>query len=282
MPKFIPNNKGQKFPIELLTPEEMARLSKRMVTTNSGAKTRGPCAVRDAALMYVLDQTGMRISEALGKDKSATLPALPGLRVGNIEKSRTHLVVVSSAKTRKPRRLAIDASSNTPLGRWLTMRNTLHLPRSAPVFCLIQKGLVGNRMGDVQLRSKMKEKARQAGITKRVHPHGLRHGAAHRWATEGVSLPEISRRMGHGDIACTVRYLKGVMRNTVLIEVDEHGDEIEEESVQSIAGACASARLEEVLAKLMAGTISHESATVAMAIIERIHEAERDHGNTEG
>jgi integrase len=47
----------------------------------------------------------------------------------------------------------------------------------------------------------------QAGIEKRVHPHGLRHTHAAQIRAEGVDIGIISKQLGHRSIATTARYL---------------------------------------------------------------------------
>ena len=47
----------------------------------------------------------------------------------------------------------------------------------------------------------------QAGIEKRVHPHGLRHTHAAELRAEGVDIGIISKQVGHRSTATTARYL---------------------------------------------------------------------------
>lgn len=54
---------------------------------------------------------------------------------------------------------------------------------------------------DLRLRGK------KAGITKRVHPHLLRHTCASWWHAAGVSLRTIQELLGHKSITSTQRYL---------------------------------------------------------------------------
>ena len=53
----------------------------------------------------------------------------------------------------------------------------------------------------------LKTSARAAGITKRVHPHGLRHAHATELAAENVPINVISRQLGHSSSAITAKYL---------------------------------------------------------------------------
>ena len=46
-----------------------------------------------------------------------------------------------------------------------------------------------------------------AGIAKRVHPHGLRHTHAAQLRAEGVDIGIISKQLGHRSISTTAVYL---------------------------------------------------------------------------
>ena len=54
------------------------------------------------------------------------------------------------------------------------------------------------------------------GISKRVHPHGLRHTGAAEMAEEGVDIRVISRQLGHKNVAITHRYIDHLAPQAVL------------------------------------------------------------------
>jgi integrase/recombinase XerD len=50
--------------------------------------------------------------------------------------------------------------------------------------------------------------AREAGVTKQVSPHTLRHTHAHNLRLAGYSLEATSYRLGHADVKITTRYTR--------------------------------------------------------------------------
>jgi len=60
------------------------------------------------------------------------------------------------------------------------------------------------------LHNTLRDMARAAGCTGRVHPHRLRHSFATEMVRLGVSLPALMQMMGHRDIRMTLRYVEVV------------------------------------------------------------------------
>ncbi|MGQ0848742.1 MAG: tyrosine-type recombinase/integrase [Actinomycetota bacterium] len=58
--------------------------------------------------------------------------------------------------------------------------------------------------------------ARQAGIEKRVHPHGLRHTHAYELMMEGVEIAIIQRQLGHVSLATTAIHLNHIAPRQVI------------------------------------------------------------------
>ena len=87
----------------------------------------------------------------------------------------------------------------------------------APLFCT----RYGSRMQVSYLRTVLPRLAKQAGITKRVHPHGLRHTHAYELMMEGVEMPIIQRQLGHSSLATTDRYLNHIAPKQVIDRMRE-------------------------------------------------------------
>jgi site-specific recombinase XerD len=176
------HNKGQTLPPEPLTQAEVLALM-------DACSRRAPTGRRDRALICVLWRAQLRISEALALkpsdfDDHGTLRVLRG-------KGQKHRIAV------------LDGQACAELTTWLRARDKLGVNGHQTIFCTLQ----GGRMNPAQLREKLPRLARKAGITKRVHAHGLRHTGASELAAEGVDLITIQQQLGHSSASTTDRYL---------------------------------------------------------------------------
>ena len=186
-----PGNYGLTFPPEPLTRAEIERLLAHL--------GRGPCGHRNRALVVLLWRSGLRISEALGlytKDIDAAAGTVTILR-GKGRKG-----------VGKRRQVAVDAYAVAMLERWMAVRAELGLqaPGRTPVFCCVDVRTRGKAMYSSYVRDMLKHRALQAGIDKRVHPHGLRHTMAFELLMEGEPLGVIRDQLGHSNLATTLRY----------------------------------------------------------------------------
>ncbi|PZR70118.1 MAG: hypothetical protein DLM63_00235 [Solirubrobacterales bacterium] len=180
-----PLNFGKTYPPEPLTRGEIERLLRHL--------GRGPCGHRNRALVVLLWRSGLRISEAL-----ALYPKDIDREAGT--------VTVLRGKGSKRRQVAIDAYAVSMLERWLRERQALGLGGREPVFCTVDVRRRGKAMYSSYVRDMLKHRAAQAGIEKRVHPHGLRHTMAFELLMEGQPLGVIREQLGHSQLATTLRY----------------------------------------------------------------------------
>ncbi len=96
--------------------------------------------------------------------------------------------------------------------RWLDKRQAMGFNARQPVFCTLKGGPISApyvRMALVRL-------AKRAGITKRVHPHGLRHTLAFELANEGVATQVIQAQLGHASLTTTDRYIRHLAPQQVI------------------------------------------------------------------
>jgi len=197
MPK---TNKPQRRPGRAATLVEVRRL----IATCG----KGPAGIRNAAFISLCFGAGLRATEALS------------LMPRDIEK-RTDggiLVTVISGKGNKSRTVALVPECFGNVQRWLDHRRSLGITDRSPIICGIttsnrknvmggSRHTVGRPVSHESMRLTMGRLAEKAGITQRIHIHGLRHGLATSMAQAGVELRAISAQLGHASTSTTDRYL---------------------------------------------------------------------------
>jgi len=177
------HNKGKKLPPEPLSADEVKALME-------ACSRRAPTGKRDRALICLLWRGQLRISEALA------------LKPTNYDSAKGTIRVLVG-KGKKARVVIIDQQACDVLDGWLAERSKLGVSGHKPVFCTLK----GGKINPAQMREKIKRLATKAGITKRVHLHGLRHTGASELVEEGVALIDIQQQLGHSSVATTDRYL---------------------------------------------------------------------------
>jgi integrase len=184
----VQTNVGRKFPAEPLTTAEVEALL-------GAIHGQRPLAVRNRALLALLWRSGLRISEALS------------LRPSDIHDGRIN---VRQGKGRKQRCALYDDRAAGYLSAWLAVRAQLGATGRQPLFCSVGSGptrSVGQAIDPSYVRRLLPKLAANAGIDKRVHPHGLRHTHASELAAERLPLGAISAQLGHASIATTSLYV---------------------------------------------------------------------------
>jgi integrase/recombinase XerD len=183
-------------PIETLSRDEVDRLLK-------ACSRRAPSGLRDRALIALLFNAGLRIGEALALD-----PRDLDLDHGRLR--------VRRGKGDKSRTVGVPEGAVAILQQWLTARAKLGPRRSAPVFCQITEGKVGDPVAQANVRQMLRRRAARAGIDKRVHPHGFRHSHAAELASKRLPINVIQRQLGHSNAATTSRYIDHVAPEDVI------------------------------------------------------------------
>ena len=179
------HNAGMTFPPEPLSADEVSRLC--------AAMTQGALGDRNRAAIALMYRAGLRLAEAL---------ALHPSDVDGDAKT----VRVLKGKGGKFRVVGIDAEGLLHIERWLVRRRDHAIPKSAPLLCQLD----GTPWAPQAVRRVLTDAGKRAGITKRVHPHGLRHSHAVRLDEAGVRTSLISRQLGHSSLAVTSIYLDHV------------------------------------------------------------------------
>lgn len=192
---YEPANKGQTYPAEILTPDEVSALFR-------ACSGRAPTGIRNRALLTVLYRSGLRISEAL-----ALYPKDVDRAAGTLR--------VLHGKGNRARTVGMDAASFSAIERWLDRRKELGLKARSPLFCTLR----GQRIQTSYIRHLMKRLAEKAGIEKRVHAHGLRHTLAAELAQERKPMNVIQAQLGHESLATTSRYLAHIRPQQLIDEM---------------------------------------------------------------
>jgi integrase len=175
-----PRNKGQRYPADPPTVEEIVAVMRAAADGRHGCRLRG--------LIVVLWRAGLRIDEALALNES------------DLDHSRGALLVRRGKGGR-------DEWAWEHLQRWIDVR--LELP-VGPLFCVINGPTRGRPWSSAAARAELHRAVATAGVRRRFVPHQLRHAHAVEMAHEGVPLIVIQRQLGHSNLGITSIYLQGI------------------------------------------------------------------------
>jgi integrase/recombinase XerD len=151
-----------------------------------------PRGLRDRALIELLYATGMRVSELLS------------LRPADVNLEASYLTC--SGKGNKQRIVPIGDEAGDWVKRYLREgRPALLGKRSSPRLFVNAKG-GGPGLTRVGFWKILKSYARQAGLTKGLSPHMLRHSFATHLLERGADLRAIQMMLGHADLSTTQIY----------------------------------------------------------------------------
>jgi site-specific recombinase XerD len=177
-----------RFPVETLDVDECRRLLAACSNCSTG--------IRNRALIVILWRGGLRCAEALNLEERDIADAVVKIRNGKGGKART---------------VALDCEAAAIVSVWMERRARLGL--TGRVF----SSLKGTPLQSQYVRNLFKRLGRKAKISKRVHPHGLRHTFASGLADEKVDLRIVQRALGHSSLATTARYVDH-LRPTLIID----------------------------------------------------------------
>jgi site-specific recombinase XerD len=179
-------------PAEVLTGAEVHALL-------ATCSRRAPTGIRDRALITVMYRAGLRVEEVLD------------LKPSDIDPERGTIRILH-AKGDHDRTVSVDDGALAVVQVWLGARAALGVNGRQKLFCTLSGGPLSSN----QVRQMMKRRAAKAGITKRVHPHGLRHTHAAELVAEGVPVNVIQAQLGHVSLATTDIYLRHIAPSDVI------------------------------------------------------------------
>jgi site-specific recombinase XerD len=188
---LVPHN-----PTLQLVPPEREHKEPRFLTTQEYRALLRACAheTRDAAIIELVLQTGMRLSEVarLTVD-DVELPA----RI-NRDAANTGSVFIQG-KGRKSRTLPLNYKACRALKAWLTIRPDIDDPA---LFVTKFRGPMGART----IQNIVKKYLDEAGI-KNASVHTLRHTFATHHVAKGTDLRTVQETLGHADLKTTSIYV---------------------------------------------------------------------------
>jgi integrase/recombinase XerD len=158
----------------------------------------GLSSARDHALVSLLALNGLRVAEALGADIHA-LGLERGHRTLTVTRKGGKVVTMPLApRVARVLDLAIGERLEGPI--FVEGPTRLVMPASLSVGERLDRHAAGRIVGRV---------AREAGITKRVGPHTLRHAFITAAFDAGVPLRDVQEAASHADPRTTMRYDRG-------------------------------------------------------------------------
>ena len=182
-----------------LSPAETERLI-------AAAAGTAPRALRDCALVELLYGAGLRVSEAVGLEKTAV--------------DLDDRIVRVLGKGDKERLVPLGRPAAESVRRYLALGRP-HLDRRyRPELFLNARGGPLTRAGAFLILRRLAEKA---GLEpERVHPHLLRHSFATHLLEGGADLRSVQEMLGHADLGTTERYTHVSDRRRREVYFDAH------------------------------------------------------------
>jgi integrase/recombinase XerD len=174
--------RGRSLP-RALSPAETERLIDAAIGS-------APRTLRDRALVELLYGAGLRVSEAVGLEKTAV--------------DLDERIVRVLGKGEKERLVPLGRPAAEAVRRYLALGRP-HLDRRyRPELFLNARGGPLTRAGAFLILRRLAEKA---GLEpERVHPHLLRHSFATHLLEGGADLRSVQEMLGHADLGTTERY----------------------------------------------------------------------------
>jgi integrase/recombinase XerD len=161
--------------------------AERLIDAATGTTPR---SLRDRALVELLYGAGLRVSEAVGLERSAV----------DLERRLVRCI----GKGSKERVVPIGREAAEALRRYLARGRPFLDKRHRPELFLNAKGGPLTRAGAFFILRRL---AGAAGLEpERVHPHLLRHSFATHLLEGGADLRSVQEMLGHADLATTELY----------------------------------------------------------------------------
>lgn len=176
--------KGVHLPKVLTEPEIQALLEAPDISTAEG--------LRDRTMLEMLYATGMRVSE------------LVTVKAASVNLDMRY--VIAFGKGSKERIVPLGSVAITYLRKYLAEGRNHFLKENEKDPGTLFLGLGGQGLTRQRVWEIIKQYGRQAGITKMISPHVLRHSFATHLLDNGADLRSVQEMLGHADISTTQIY----------------------------------------------------------------------------
>ncbi len=145
---------------------------------------------RNRAIVEMLYGSGLRVSE------------LVNLRLSDMYRQEGYMKI--SGKGSKQRLVPISPVADEWFAYWLSDRDKLNIKQDAADIAFLNRR--GGQLTRAMIFTIIKTLARQAGISKNISPHTLRHSFATHLLQNGADLRVIQQLLGHESIVTTEIY----------------------------------------------------------------------------
>ncbi|MCK6551300.1 tyrosine recombinase XerC [Myxococcota bacterium] len=190
---LAPRNVGE----ELMSPKLPGSMPRALPVDDvfrlvEGNTSEAALALRDLAMLELLYGSGLRASELVGLD-------LDRLQLGR----RTVRVV---GKGNKERIVPFGDKAKEALEKWLAVRPLILAEAKRPDPKAVFNNAQGGRLSARSLARRLKSRALEVALGRRVTPHMLRHSFATHLLDGGADLRSIQEMLGHASLSTTQRY----------------------------------------------------------------------------
>lgn len=170
--------------LELVTAQELDRLLK-------GPKGDGEKALRDRAILELFFSTGLRVSELCSLNRDLDL-------------TRDEFSI--RGKGQKVRLVFLSPAAKEAIKAYLKKRKGLDEEALFTNVSEINKESKSGRLTSRSIERIVKKYATEAGISKKVTPHTLRHAFATDLLRNGADIRSVQMMLGHANVATTQVY----------------------------------------------------------------------------
>jgi len=185
--------------LKLLAAKQMPRIPKTLTEADvelllAAPDVTTPMGVRDRAMLELIYASGLRVSECVS------------LKVFNV--SLSEHVLRAFGKGSKERIVPFGEHAADWIGRYLhsARGEILKGQQSEDLFVTTRGSKAGSAMSRIAFWQTIKKYAVEAGVTKPLSPHTLRHAFATHLLNHGADLRVVQMLLGHADISTTTIY----------------------------------------------------------------------------